>query len=849
MFGLIRREAKQSRFGVCQYLCMGMLWTLASGSGAELPTVVISEFMAANDSTLKDGAGEYSDWIELHNFGPDKVELTGCYLTDSRREPTKWVFPKMNLDAGAFLIIFASGASSHVEGNLHANFQLNAKGDYLALVASNGRTVIQEFGKKFPKQRKDVSYGLSREWKPGAPYEAHYQFLEVPTPGAANAAVLLGDVASVKMSHSRGFYSKGFRLELRTKTEGATIRYTFDGSEPSAQHGTICEAAIPIERTTVLRIAAFKPGYRPSKVKSHTFVFPEDVIFQSPDGLPPELFPYLWGKNHVDYGMDPKVVEDPRYQDEIVDGLKSIPTFSVVTDMAHLFDAESGIYSNPGEQGREWERPCSLELIYPNGKKGFQIDCGIRIRGGFSRNPVNAKHAFRFFFRDEYGPSKLKYPLFGKDGADEFDNIDLRTFQNYSWSYQLDPRGVFIRDQVNRDIQLAMGEPGARGEFCHLYLNGHYWGIYNTCERIKASFGETYLGGDKEDYDAIKIDSGWTTRRSTYTVVPTDGNREAWERLYEKASAGLAGNEAYFGLQGMNADGSPSPTKEALMDVDNLISYMLVIFYGGNLDAPISAFGGNRGPNNWHGLYRRGGEEGFQFFIWDAEHTLLNVEEDRTGPFRTGDSVDYSSPQWLWQQCLDNAEFRLRVADHIYKNFFNGGPLTAAAVRDCIKKRAEEIESAVICESARWGDVEHGFRQGQDPRRDENRKLVRAFNREDDWRPEMNRILNEYVPKRSDVALAQLYRQGLYPDVDPPQLSRLGGKVKSGYRLEMKAAVGTIYYTTDGLDPRCVGGRVADWAQLYTEAIEIRRNTKIKARVLLDGDWSALVEANYLVRR
>ena len=91
----------------------------------------------------------------------------------------------------------------------------------------------------------------------------------------------------------------------------------------------------------------------------------------------------------------------------------------------------------------------------------------------------------------------MKYPLFGDKGAEEFDKIDIRTFQNYSWSFQGDSRGVFIRDQFSRDTQLDMGQPGERGDYYHLYINGQYLGLYNTDERPEASFAAAYYGGSK----------------------------------------------------------------------------------------------------------------------------------------------------------------------------------------------------------------------------------------------------------------------------------------------------------------------------------------------------------------
>lgn len=96
--------------------------------------------------------------------------------------------------------------------------------------------------------------------------------------------------------------------------------------------------------------------------------------------------------------MDPDIVNSAKYRDQIIPALQSLPSFSVVTDLKHLFDSTTGIYANPGQDGRDWERPCSLELVFPNGAKGFQIDAGIRIRGGFSRSTGNPKHALRFFF-------------------------------------------------------------------------------------------------------------------------------------------------------------------------------------------------------------------------------------------------------------------------------------------------------------------------------------------------------------------------------------------------------------------------------------------------------------------
>jgi hypothetical protein len=806
------------------------------------PTVIISELMAANDSFLKDEEGDYSDWLELRNHGEEPVNLQGLHLTDSRRQPRKWTLPDLLLPAGGRRIVFASGKDRRdPEGQLHASFKLSAKGDYLALVDRDGRTILHEYLPKYPAQKADTSFGIGEAWRAGTATSGHQQFFVRPTPGKPNAGQLLGEVTDLVASKDHGLFERPFQLTLSTETPGTVIRYTTNGSEPTEQQGEIYTAPLSITKTTVLRAAAFKPDHLPTRVLTRTYLFPQDVIHQSPDGLPPEGFPFLWGVNQVDYGMDPRIVNDPRFTDEIVTGLRSLPSVSIVTDMDLMFGEKNGVYSNPGEQGRESERPTSVELIHPDGTTGFQIDCGIRIRGGFSRLPINPKHALRLFFRDEYGPAKLRYPLFGRNGAQEFDNLDLRTFQNYSWSLGGDTRGIFVRDQFNRDLQLAMGQPAARGEFVHLYINGHYWGIYNTCERIEASYGATYLGGKKSDYDVVKVDSGFTTRRSTYTMIPTDGNMEAWSRLFTAISGDLSDNRNYFALQGRNPDGTRNPALENLLEVDNLIEYMLIIFWGGNLDAPVSAFGGNRNPNNYHSLRRRNGEDGFRFFVWDAEHTMLDINEDRTGPFKTGERIETSSPQAFFQRLMDNAEFRLRVADLVHRHFSHGGVLHPESLRERFVARTREIESAVIAESARWGDVKHTYAMNPPPRFDKDGNPVTGpFNREDDWRREVRRIADDYIPKRSGIVLGQLFAQGLIPDLQPPQIQPAG---TAGWKLTSTNGPATIYYTTDGSDPRLVGGGVSPRAKRYEGPVQIEGTAgKLKARAVIDGDWSALAE-------
>ena len=827
-----------------------LLAFFVSSLGQAQGRLIISEFLAVNDKGLKDSNGERSDWIELHNAGDATIDLAGWALTDDAKDLAKWMFPAVKIEAGGFLLVFASGKNrAKPDGELHASFKLGAGGEYLGLVQPDGQTVAHHFVMKYPKQRDDVSYGMPAGWKPSTASSASVLAGQVyflrPTPGAPNGETLAGKVAKLAFNQPHGFYEEPFELSIISQTPGAQIRYTTDGSVPAEGSGQVLNGALTVGKTTVIRAAAFKPGYKPTKVVTQTYLFLKDVVRQSPEGLPPPGFHYEWGANRVDYGMDQRVVNDERYRDKIFKGLRVIPSYSLVMDLEDLF-GEDGIYANAKEDGRDWERTCSLELIQGDEQEGFQVNCGIRIRGGFSRMTSNAKHAFRFFFRGEYGPSKLKYPVFGKTAASEFDNLDLRTFSNYSWSLSNDPRCTFMRDQFNRDLQLAMGQSTARGYFCHLYINGQYWGLFNTCERPEASFGGSYFKGRADDFDVIKIGRGRGNGQGNtqYGLFATDGNLDAWERLWKICKSGVETHAAYQKILGNHPDGTRNPDYEVLLAPDNLIDYMLVIFYGGNLDAPITSFGSNRSANNWYGIRNRNGEEGFRYYVWDAEHTFLKINEDRTGPYPAGDEYTRSNPQWIWQQCLHNAEFRQRVADRVHKHFNYGGVLTPESVASLLNKRVAKLHLAVIGESARWGNP-HSTNWAP-PSRAGSGNRPRTL--DDDWQPEVDRWFNEYIPERSRVVVDQLWKHGLIPDLESARLAKRGGVIEQGFELEMSAAQGEVYYTLDGSDPRLIGGEISPVAEKYSHPVRLDKTRVVKVRVLFGDEWSAIDELPFEVK-
>ncbi len=805
----------------------GCLLAMSLGLPAARGDLIISEFLALNNSHTNP-LGDKSDWIEIHNPGGTTVNLSGWYLTDDVTRPTKWAFPALSIAPNAYRLVYADGKYTNplVGGHLYAGFGLSGGGEYLGLIRPD-LSVAHAYAPEFPPQSADVSYGVG----PGGVM----QFFSPPTPGAANSTGFAGDAAAPQSHPPRGFYAAPLAVALVSATPDAAIYYTTDYSNPGPGNGTLYSAPIPVTNTTVLRAVAHRSGYRPSAIITHTYLFTADIVRQSPTGLPPPGFPASPVNSQIlDYGMDPDVVDAAAYAPLIEESLRALPTLSLVTPPDHLFHPTSGIFVNALQDGSDWERPVSVELIDAEaGDEGFQIDCGLRIRGGSSREPDNPKHAFRLFFDSQYGPSTLEYPLFGDEGARSFSKVDLRTEQNYSWSYARDGNSnAMLRDIFARDLQGRTGQPYSRGRFHHLYINGHYWGIFQTDERKEANFGETYLGGARQDYDCVKPDKiGWPLH-----VLATDGNMDAYGRLHQLYLAGFADNTAYCRAQGMNLDGTRNPAYERLLDVDNLIDYLLTIFYTADKDAPVTIFYNNEGPNNFFALYNRHEPDGWKFMRHDAEHSLDRGATDRTGPFATNlaQQLRFFTPQVLHQALMTNAEYRLRFADRTQRWFFNDGPMAPTNAVALLRERARQIDLAIIAESARWGDS----------------KSATPKTRNNDWLPLVNYIADVWLPPRTAIVLDQLRADQLYPQVAAPVLringtSQHGGRIAPGAVLTLTGP-GVIYYTLDGTDPRqpLTGNAVG---QVYSGGIPLTVNRPVLARSRDGGVWSALTRAVFAI--
>lgn len=691
---------------------------------ASLPPVVISEFLAENRTGLVDEDGEHSDWIEVFNQSSGPVNLKGWSLTDQPDAPRKWLFPDVSLPAGRFLLVFASGNDRRIPTRpLHANFKLGKKGDYLALVQPDGTSVATEFAPKYPPQRIDVAYGLPESFfgpgkRPSLTKLPSPTYLPIPTPGSPNLPGAETELSAPVFSIPSGLYSGDLQVQISTPSRDVSIHYTTDGSRPSMTNGLRYAGPISLHHSTVIRAIAERKGAASSSVTTATYLLEAFIRQQQGDG-----FPAHWGIREgkpvtADYEMDPEVVTNVSAS-AFHEALTSLPSLSLVVDPIDLFATDQGIYSNPMESGGDWERSASVEMLPWNGEPGSRVDCGVRIQGGWNRRPEESpKHAFRLVFKKRHGPANWKHPLFG-DGVDEFNEVILRAGCNNSWlhwSGEERKRGEYLRDQWMRETYAAMGHLSARGRFVHLFLNGLYWGVYNSVERPDAAFLRAHLGGKSSDYEVRNADR------------ILEGGTNVWENMLRRANEGVA---------------TPQGLKDiaAVLDIPAFIDYMVLNLYGANADYDRSS--------NWY-AYRPdqpGGQ--FRFIVWDGERTLEEVG---------GNTIAYDddqSPPRLFQKLRENPEFKALFSKRVHLLLGPGGALSVEESQKRYRRLAAMIEKAMLLESARWGDY----------RRDVHRYKTEPFELytvEQHWKPEVRRLLEEYFPARGTELMKQLKAVGLY---------------------------------------------------------------------------------------
>ncbi len=624
--------------------------TASNGAGSITKTVTIgvdqteappsiSEFLAKNDSGIQDAAGVRNDWIELYNPNSFAINLKDYYLTDDLTNKIKWKFPSFAIPGNGYAIVFADGIGTSEEFEApHASFALNTSGETLGLIAKDGTTVLSQIPADYPttalypKQFGDHSYGI---------VSGQYGYFFSATPNAENGTRYDGVVEDTKFSIKRGFYDTSQSVAITTVTPSSVIRYTTDGSAPTATTGTIYTEPITFSSTTVIRAAAFRSNFAPTNVDTNTYVFTASVISSTP-----------WAQ--------PTTVTN--YSADMVASLRQIPSMSLTVGPATIKGGVDSI--------------GAIEWLNPTTGENVQFPCGAQLFGGAFTNFT--KKSFRVSFKSAYGAGKFKFPIFkgferGLAAQEEFDSFELR-----NGSHDMSQRGFYMSNMFTDATLLDMGSFAAHGRFVHLYLNGVYWGLYHLRERWGADMISSYFGGLSSDYESINGNlnvGGWANPGTVY-----DGTGEAWERI---KSLARSGSDVYTKLQ-------------PYVDVSQYVDYMTMFMFGTSEDEYRIT-----GPADvGHGMkFILNDADGYLTFSGYGSAAQDRTARDAPG-LKNGDGPG-SIFSLLYKD--GGSTYRRMLSDRIHRNFVNpSGAMTPAANQARLDGIFATIDKALIAECARW---------------------------------------------------------------------------------------------------------------------------------------------------
>ena len=750
------------------------------------PQLRINELLSGNTTGLKDESLQPQDWLEIYNALSQPVDLAGWYLTDDAGNLTKWQFPSRVIAANGYLTVFCDGRETPPSGSslLHTNFSLSS-GERVMLVKPDGVTIASELNPT--ASLPNVTYG----WNAAGTQTG---YLVSPTPGAVNSALATIGGNAVTFSQPHGFYTSSFSLTL-TAAPGSTIRYTLDGSKPTATTGTVYSGPItispdtngPTRGTRIVRAIAVNSQAAYAPVVTQTYLFINGTGTPSSNGV-------VGQSNLV-----ASITGNATYGPLLDDALLALPSVSVILP--------SGLSTSEAE--------ASVELFNPTGvEAGFQINCGVNATGTTSLGSPKLSMAAKF--RTQYGPSKLEYPVYdvgslAPGAAVQFKELRLRSHSHdtfYWLGTAENPPVPYGSPSITRsgdaqigrnlwieEMQILMGQPGKHGRQVHLYLNGSYHGIYHIEEHADDDYMASYFPGSSDDFHY----TGGATTGSDH------GNGDTWSATWASVKNSLGNyNEA-----------------KRWVDVTNLADYMVLSFYAGNdWDWDTNHNWGAAGPK----LPDKGG---WKFFEQDSDIALQALNADCT---------DHNVPDGIFYTLMNYEDFRVLFRDRAYKHLYNDGVLTPVKAGALYDARMTEIYTAVIAETARW---QPGSSVSPLP-----------WDRDQEWVNEWNYLKNTYFPGRTAVLLNQLRAHPNWWPVEPVVMNQHGGSVATGFVVTLTAPAGSIYYTTDGSDPRSYNtttgvDTVSPTALLYSGPISILNSRTIRTRVRNSGTWSAINEATF----
>ena len=415
--------------------------------------LIINELMQSNIDCWMDDLNDFPDsWVELYNPSSANIDLSNYSLGVVLDAGEAWKLPSQTIAPGKYVIVCCDKEST----KLHTPFRLESGKGCNVYLFRDGQ-VIDKVENLAKQPAPNIAYGRqtdgSEEWG--------YQL--TPTPNKANSGEVCdgNHILGEPVFSQKGFVingSKSFRLKLRLPEgapEGTEIRYTTNGTEPTASSSKCGSSGFAINKSTTVRARLFCNGWLSPRSTVESYIFHDKDL--------------------------------------------TIPVISIVIDDKYLNDAKIGIFANNNnhDNPHDWRRPMNIELFDATDEPSrLNQLCETRITGGWSRDA--SRKSMAVYAHKRFGTKKLDYEFFPdqRPGVTDFKSVVLRNAGN-------DRDGIYMRDAIcqrtmaeHTDIDWQAWRPAV------IYINGAYHCILNIRERGNENNIATNYG--LEDIDLIE---------------------------------------------------------------------------------------------------------------------------------------------------------------------------------------------------------------------------------------------------------------------------------------------------------------------------------------------------------
>lgn len=493
--------------------------------GADPSQLLFNEVMVGNIDQFIDYSYNYGAWIEIYNPTLLKIPLDGLYITDNKDEPKKFMLPTGSgviKGKGYKVFYFDHNAADGTFGdtaNKQIRFKLDNDGGFLYLFDAKGNLLTST---SYPQCITRCSWARTTDGGDD------WEWTGDPTLEASNNNARFAEFrmdAPIVDTDSR-LFTEPFTIHVRIP-EGATLKYTTDGTAPTTTNGmTSSNGTFNVAETTVFRFALFQDDMLPSPVITRSYIY----------------------KDHDYY----------------------LPVISVTTNPDNLYDNTIGVYvdGTNGVSGRnhgasninmDWERPVNFEYITPDGTMAVNQEAEFVVSGGWSRHYHPTSFKLKGTNRYEGKKAIDYYPFFPNKPHNKYRQIMIRNGGNDNNS-QAHGR---VRDALTQQVMLSSGFYCDCQDYqpVHVFFNGEYIAQLNLREPNNRYNGYANYGYDDDEMDAFEYSNGY------FQMAGTKDSFNQWKTLAQ----GCSNANTYEQLK-------------QLIDIDEIVNFFAGITYIGCSD-------------------------------------------------------------------------------------------------------------------------------------------------------------------------------------------------------------------------------------------------------------------------